>query len=500
MALGLTINGYIGVIIELQFEPKEKMSLLCKNVGYMNGREYKEVSRQNVGLEKMQAISKNSKGAYLYCNDNKELPYLVGYRGVSTLFFRYDHDIRGNLMIEGRDSIGENEMLITKELATMIFGKESPIGKLVTLTNIDSNSSDNGYTGKRYLIVGITKQVYSNESSNSVYLPMQYNDDRYVVDAYLKNGFTKKEVQDAFDKVQFTASRDGKPFKVNVSPYNEYTPEFLTAVLLTTIFSLLIFLTGLINFMRFIIQMFYSRWRELALRKCLGSNSRGLYMLLASEVVIMLTVSFLLSCITTELTSAYLRYINLNEFELIPLGYILAVQAGTTLLALTVTLLVILIPILKLRHTSIKGSILRKRQGTKMRNTLIGVQFTVSIICLSFLAVAIVADKNERSFHSENLTIKEQERIFCFHPMTRNWDEIRQEFEKLPEVENFVYCEREGFSMINYNYQELYIDNDTLYAHIIAYGDPRYFELFNIPMNGKMVTGEDAGGELRRNN
>lgn len=309
MALGLTINGYIGVIIELQFEPKEKMSLLCKNVGYMNGREYKEVSRQNVGLEKMQAISKNSKGAYLYCNDNKELPYLVGYRGVSTLFFRYDHDIRGNLMIEGRDSIGENEMLITKELATMMFGKESPIGKLVTLTNIDSNSSDNGYTGKRYLIVGITKQVYSNESSNSVYLPMQYNDDKYVVDAYLKNGFTKKEVQDAFDKVQFTASRDGKPFKVYVNPYNEYTPEFLTAVLLTTIFSLLIFVTGLINFMRFIIQMFYSRWRELALRKCLGSNSRGLYMLLASEVVIMLTVSFLLSCITTELTSAYLRYI-----------------------------------------------------------------------------------------------------------------------------------------------------------------------------------------------
>ena len=491
MALGLTINGYIGVIIELQFEPKEKMSLLCKNVGYMNGREYKEVSRQNVGLEKMQAISKNSKGAYLYCNDNKELPYLVGYRGVSTLFFRYDHDIRGNLMIEGRDSIGENEMLITKELATMIFGKESPIGKLVTLTNIDSNSSDNGYTGKRYLIVGITKQVYSNESSNSVYLPMQYNDDRYVVDAYLKNGSTKKEVQDAFDKVQFTASRDGKPFKVNVSPYNEYTPEFLTAVLLTTIFSLLIFVTGLINFMRFIIQMFYSRWRELALRKCLGSNSRGLYMLLASEVVIMLTVSFLLSCITTELTSAYLRYINLNEFELIPLGYILAVQARTTLLALTVTLLVILIPIFKLRHASIKGSILRKRQGTKMRNTLIGVQFTVSIICLSFLAVAIVADKNERSFHSENLTIKEQERIFCFHPMTRNWDEIRQEFEKLPEVENFVYCEREGFSMTSYNYQELYIDNDTLYAHIIAYGDPRYFELFNIPMNGKMVTGEE---------
>ena len=92
-------------------------------------------------------------------------------------------------------------------------------------------------------------------------------------------------------------------------------------------------------------------------------------MLLASEVVIMLTVSFLISCITTELTSAYLRYINLNEFELIPLRYTLAVQARTTLLALTVTLLVILIPIFKLRHASIKGSILRKRQGTKMRNT-----------------------------------------------------------------------------------------------------------------------------------
>ena len=42
----------------------------------------------------------------------------------------------------------------------------------------------------------------------------------------------------------------------------------------------LILISGLINFLKFIIQMFYNRQREVALRKCMGSEIKGLFLLL----------------------------------------------------------------------------------------------------------------------------------------------------------------------------------------------------------------------------
>lgn len=44
--------------------------------------------------------------------------------------------------------------------------------------------------------------------------------------------------------------------------------------------SSLILVSGLINFLKFTFQQFYVRQRELALRKCVGSGSKGLFLLL----------------------------------------------------------------------------------------------------------------------------------------------------------------------------------------------------------------------------
>ena len=64
--------------------------------------------------------------------------------------------------------------------------------------------------------------------------------------------------------------------------------------------SSLILLSGLINFLKFTFQMFYARQRELALRKCVGSDSKGIFWLLFSEVFIMLTIAWFLSLIMGE--------------------------------------------------------------------------------------------------------------------------------------------------------------------------------------------------------
>ena len=169
-------------------------------------------------------------------------------------------------------------------------------------------------------------------------------------------------------------------------------------------------------------------------------------MLLASEVIIMLTFSFLLSCITSELSVAYMEYMSIEAFEVITLKLLIVAQAHTTLIAMAVVLIIIIIPILKLRRTDMNSSILRKRRSNKVRNIMIGLQCAIFIICFSLLGVAIMAEKDEMSHHLKHQSQKELDRVFCLHPFIYHWDEIRQEIEKLPVVESFVYCSNEKFS------------------------------------------------------
>src|SRR5699024_1577365 len=56
------------------------------------------------------------------------------------------------------------------------------------------------------------------------------------------------------------------------------------SILLARFIASLILLSGLINFLKFIIQMFYNRQRELVLRKCIGSDIKGLFALLFAEI------------------------------------------------------------------------------------------------------------------------------------------------------------------------------------------------------------------------
>lgn len=55
------------------------------------------------------------------------------------------------------------------------------------------------------------------------------------------------------------------------------------SILLARFIASLILLSGLINFLKFIIQMFYNRQRELVLRKCIGSDIKGLFALLSPK-------------------------------------------------------------------------------------------------------------------------------------------------------------------------------------------------------------------------
>ena len=490
MAVGLTINGYIGTAVKCQFTDGTLVSIPKRSGETTTYAEYKDIVDKGIeGVCRFHTHDYTHEKLLAY-SDNVEELYPIRARGISNDFFRNHYDPRGSLVLSGRDSIGEDEILIARQLAERIFGEKDPIGRTLTLLN-DTLSNDGSrkekfYSGKSYRIAGVCENIYTNGHQWQIYVPMHDKGECAMVYGYLKDGYSVNEVRKAIDEVEWRSADDGKPYDM-IAIQQNYDRDFWLSVVFLVLFSLLIFATGLINFMKFVIQMFYSRQRELALRKCLGSNNRGLYMLLASEVFIMLTMSFFLSCITSELSVMYLDYLNVDIFDDIPMRMIIPVQLHTAIMAFIVSLAAIFLPIMKLRRASMRGALMRRRQGNKMRNFMIGLQFAVAIISFSFLALALQTEKAECGRHEEQLSEEELERILVISNLPHNWEQIRPLLEKLPIVEEFTYTCHENMRKSALNSQKLYVNNDSIYADLIAYGDPSYFKFFKLPVDGKIV-------------
>ena len=502
MAVGLTINGYLGTVVKFQFGGMNHIELFKKNKnkGYrrgtsITGSEYRQIAERKIeGLQGLHAQGGKTEYLWAYCDNVEEL-YEVSAEGVSPDFFRHYYDPRGSLLIEGSDSIADNEIIITEQLARKMFDTESPIGKSLTLLkDTVEKSREVFYANKSFRIAGVCKIIAPGASNECyIYAPIADKDRCAFIRACPKSGYSTSDIQRSIDDTVWMGADDGAPFEIEASDYNKSDPGFWVILLALGAFSLLIFATGLINFMKFMIQMFYSRQRELALRKCLGSNNRGLYMLLACEVFIMLTVSFFLSCITSELSVMYLDYLNVDFVEAIPLDAVLATQLQTSVIAFAIALIVILLPILRLRRASMRGSLMRRRQGTAVRNFMVGLQFLVAIICFGFLGVTLKMESAERGRHEDRMSADELDRIFILDKWEKNWEDIRPLLEKLPVVESHTAVSYETDRKMAYKYETLYVNGDSIYADVIAYGGlPNYFEFFNIPMNGKIVSPEET--------
>ena len=494
MAIGLTINGYMGSMVLTEFNIVGKLTISKKanqgETNWLTGAEYKQVVEKGVeGIEGFYCRSLSHYTSVAY-TENDEQKHEVYIRCISNDYFKNAIERGGKKILEGKDSIGEGEIIVSKGFANKAFGRESPIGKSITILS-DSVYGENYFTGKTYRIAGVCKPLSANDVTSFVYAPMINDVTQYIAWARKKSGYSDKELRECAEKTEFKSSKDGAPFKLFINPYNS-GPAFIIGITLYTSLSLLIFVTGLISFMKFMIQIFYTRQRELALRKCMGSGNSGLYMLLACEVVIMLAVSFFLSCIFTELSTFYFAYMDIVPAlsgEIDFAGNI-GTQLLTTLIAIAISMVIILFPILKLRRTGMKESMLRHRRGTKARYILIGLQFAVSIIFFILLGLSAGMQKFERSYFSDNLSDKEQDRIIALSRSSRNWTDICMELEKLPEVENFVYCNNLQTSRDRIVEKKLNFTNDSVFLAVVGSGDPRIFEFFNIPVQGNIVEPE----------
>ena len=333
------------------------------------------------------------------------------------------------------------------------------------------------------------------------YFPVTKPADNHILYAscYRPEKMDLNSFRSLLDKIAWTDSQ-GKPIKFQVeSESSQHRQTLLTKLLFLLVVSLIL-MSGLINFLKFTIQMFFNRQRELALRKCLGSDTKGLYGLLASEVILMMTAALLLSFLLTEWTFG-LAYslLPMDEVPDIRLQDVYLTQLKVYLVVVAVCLLIVSFPLRKLRQISLYAFLQQSRKRHTFRNAMIGLQLVISMFFAGGVALTWLAS-NELLFDKmyNPLPEGEQERIVVLPLKTQylenNIQPILTEVRKMPEVEDIIsYCIS---NPINFHVYTEYERKDKSIARIVmSSGSPRYFRFFHIPMQGKVVP-DDASGEV----
>ena len=243
--------------------------------------------------------------------------------------------------------------------------------------------------------------------------------------------------------------------------------------------------------------MFYNRQRELVLRKCIGSDIKGLFALLFAEIFWMLSVAFLLSLAVTEITLSliytYIRPEDMISFSLVDLY---GSQLGLYLALLLICMLAILYPIYRLRRLSVLHSVVQRQKRHVFRNFMIALQLAISILFTGgVFGITLLFNEmfegmyRPLSTEEENRVISISVNTIC---MQKNMDAILSDIQSLSEITDRTSAFN-TFDADVYTYMTYMKDGKPRGNVMMIQAEPHYFEFFKIPFSGKLVD-KDAQG------
>ena len=441
-------------------------------------------AQQLTAFDKLVQYWHAREGEIITVNDaQQEFPFISKYNYVSGNYFEYKNIRlqRNTLPLQAPD-----EVIISESFAKKAFGDVDPIGLTIR------RGDDKNQQSFRIIDVALSDKFQSLDDTD-VYFNISADPRAFfIVDGLLKKGININEANEELKRVHIThGERTGHPMAWPRSPSFE---ETLIGIGIQAI-GFLILLSGLINFLKFIIQSFYNRQHELAIRKCVGSSMKGIFCLLFAEIFCMLTASAMLSFMVSE---TVLHYISMNMHE--ALKYYLPTINGDVLLMvygmqcrlyfvlLVVCIVVALFPVYRLRRTSIIHFVTNRGRRHIFRNTMIGVQLAVSLFFLggSLVTYQYIEDRKDKIYNP--LTVEEQERVMLLeinnNYLKNNKEAIISEINRLPGI-----CE--SLKMEGIRNEELKDTTGINYYMDVIYADANYAEFFHIPVQGKEISADN---------
>ena len=417
-------------------------------------------------------------------DEGRATPYLMKYGLVNAYYFTYM-----NQKVQGlRGELEPDQVVISASFARKVFGAENPVGRWLRLLRENDES-------EMFQVAGVSESDNLDFQRADCFFSMMWQPDQRSF-SHAGIFIPERMEADAFEERlrQLTWQReDGSSVSPIVWMENSDEMQRHLAETLVLLVASLILLSGLINFLKFIFQVFFIRQRELILRKCLGSGLRGLYMLLASEVFLMLTLSFFFSLVLSEIILTVVDGRLPAEFPPLPLDDAYLVQGGVYVGTLAVALLAACFPVARLRRGTLQGFLQNGRRKHTLRNWMIGLQLFISMFFVG--GILLISSIWNETFFSGYvpLTPAEQQRVAVLplntHYLRRHIGPILDEVRRMPEVEGMTTGSREGplSRALTTDYKR---KDESTKGLFMQSGNPSYFAFFHIPMEGKMVSPE----------
>lgn len=445
------------------------------------------------GYETLTAYSYEQDGEVNFIDFNQKVsPFIMNYVATNPNFYRF-YDLE---MVYGdKTPINADEVVVSEKFARKIYGKENPVGTTIELLR----PGKEGTEILSFKIVNVLKKTKSRLPVNAdcYFLTNRFPYTSLKLESFLSAKTDIKSLNKALENQQWERRDEGTIYPQTYLSQSGH--KSILGIALVIFLSSLILISGLINFLKFIIQMFYNRQRELALRKCMGSDMRGIFMLLFSEVLWMLFTSLLLSLVLTEVVVNIMQiYVPASNLPDINLTDIYFVQGYVFLILLIICLLIIGIAIKRLRKVTIINTIVRTNGRHLFRNTMMWLQLCISIFFVGS-TFALTLAFNETFGERYNPISQEEEEHIVQMPvnslrMHKNINAILSEIKALPEVVDKV-TSFYAFNSSSFTYATYKKADQSESWLTVAQGDPHYFQFFKIPMQGKNA-GSDAEGTV----
>lgn len=380
--------------------------------------------------------------------------------------------------------LNKGNVILTESCAKKVFGQRNPIGNKLMFTHYPGDKREVSY----YTISDVIREPDWGANDYKIDLFFSYEDVsanyQFRSEALLAKDSSPNEINEALKNVNITDN--GKLFHPQVAPFylNKTDKGETIASLLVLLVASLVLIAGLINFLKFTIQSFYNRTRELGLRMCLGSSSTGLFMILFGEILIMLLVSLLLSMALSEWVIPHL-YTYLPKEQLtkliIEMPVLFYIQTALFLFTLLLCSGFAMGAVAHLRHIGIRQSFVGSGKHSKhtFRNAMIGLQLVIGLFFAgaTFGFMQIGSDTLNSSYMPLSMDeYKERlELILSNNQLASRSEEVHEQLKRVPGVVETLSTQ--GNNYIEYNTK----DKRTL-PGIVVKADENLLSFFRIPL------------------
>ena len=442
-----------------------------------------------LGVEGVAAGTYATEGEVEFIDDEgRVIPYIARYNRTNAYNFTY-YGIR----VQGlKGELRPYDVVLSASFARKVFGQKNPVGCKLRLVGDDKES-------EVFQVVGVADGDYLGHQQIDCFFSLMLRPDEICsaqVGVFLPERMDYPAFAQHVEKIVWQRKEGSVTFSSRLID-TDRGQLWLTETLVLVVASLIL-LSGMINFLKFTFQIFFIRQRELVLRKCMGSSLRGLYALLASEVFLMLTLSFFLSLVLSEILLTTMDGRWPADFPVLSMGDAYPVQGGVYLSTLAAGLLAACFPVARLRRGTLYGSLQSAHRKHTFRNWMIGLQLFISMFFIGGILLINML-WNETFFNGYMpLSPTEQQRVAVL-PLNRHYirkyiDPVLDEVRRMPEVKELTSFDFPGRASwtTSMNYE---CKDGNVKAVYMQSGHPDYFAFFHIPMEGKAVSSE-AGNQI----